>query len=115
MVIPAYSHMQLTTIIYDVTDTSATFEFMVGIPIVSNHPMLYLEYGLDERYGNSIPIELKHETMGGLAVTFPATLTNLAPGTKYHYHLVIKDIKAKINIHSMDSDFITGTKKKQSL
>lgn len=111
---PAKS-MEVTTVIYNITDVSVTFQFMVMIPIRSSNPNLYLEYGLDETYGNIIPIELKHETIGGLSVTVPATVSGLNAGTKYHYHLVIKDRSAKLQIHSMDNDFTTAEDKKQSL
>jgi hypothetical protein len=114
MSIPVRS-MELTSVVYNVTDSEATVQFMVVIPIISNHPVLILEYGVDQKYGKEIPIELKQETMGGLSVTVPATIVDLSPGTKYHFHLVIKDRAAKINIHSMDSDFTTATGKKESL
>jgi hypothetical protein len=112
--IPAQS-MELTSVVYDVSDTKVTIQFMVVVPIISNHPVLYLEYGVDQKYGQTVPIQLKQETLGGLSVTYPATIEDLTPGTKYHFHLVIKDKSARINIHSLDSDFTTATKKKESL
>lgn len=107
--------MELTTVIYNVTDTSATFEFMVALPIKAVNPKLYLEYGLDKTYGKSVILELSKERTGGLSVTAPAIITGLSPGVIYHYHLLIVDKANKINIKSMDDWFETSVNKKQIL
>jgi streptogramin lyase len=68
----------------DLTDTSATAGADIGAH--GQASQFWVEYGLTTAYGSQTP----HRAAGSgdTVATFSTGLTGLAPGTKYHFHVV---------------------------
>ncbi len=80
----------------DVTSSGATIYWSTSRPATAR-----VEYGPDERYG------LWCVADGGLNTSHFALLTDLKPGTTYHYRVISRDADG-YEMVSGDSTFITG-------
>jgi len=103
LVIPVQA-IQLMSIIYDVTPTTATIDFVLE---VSNSSKIVLEYGTDETYGKRVDLMLSKKKVRELLMTVPVTINNLKPNTEYHYRVIIHDTSENLDMVSLDSTFTT--------
>lgn len=103
LVLPVQA-IQLMSIIYGVTATSATVDFVLE---VSGSSKIILEYGVDETYGKTVELMLSDKKVKDLFMTVPVTINNLKPNTEYHYRIIIHDDYENLNVVSLDSTFNT--------
>jgi phosphodiesterase/alkaline phosphatase D-like protein len=98
--------IQVASIIYNVTSTSATIDFVLE---VSDNSKIILEYGVDQTYGKTVELVVSEKKVNGLFMTVPLTINKLKPNTEYHYRVTIHDGSGNFNTLSLDATFNTGS------